>query len=44
LEAVAIAQHEAWEATQAADEMREADATWHALGRIERVRRAWRGE
>lgn len=44
LEAVEIARHEAWEATQAVEELREADDTWHALGRIERVRRAWRGE
>jgi hypothetical protein len=44
LEALEVARHEAWEATQAMEEMREADATWHALGRIERVRRAWRGE
>jgi hypothetical protein len=44
LEALEIARHEAWEAMQAAEERREADATWHALGRFERVRRAWRGE
>jgi hypothetical protein len=44
LEALEVARYEAWEALQAAAEMREADATWHALGRIERVRRAWRGE
>ena len=44
LHALEIARHEAWEATLAAEEMREADSTWLALGRIERVRRAWRGE
>src|SRR5689334_2165026 len=44
LDALEIARHDAWEATQAAEVMREADANWHALGRIERVRRAWRGE
>jgi hypothetical protein len=44
MEALDIARYEAWEATQTAEELREADATWHALGRIERVRRAWRGE
>jgi hypothetical protein len=44
LEALEIARHEAWEALQAAEQMREADAAWHELGRIERVRRAWRGD
>jgi hypothetical protein len=36
-------QAEAWEAWRAAEELRAADATWRALGRVERVRRAWRG-
>jgi hypothetical protein len=44
LEALEIARHEAWEALQAAEQMREADTAWHELGRIERVRRAWRGD
>ena len=44
LEALEIARHEAWEASQAAEQMREADTAWHELGRIERVRRAWRGD
>jgi hypothetical protein len=42
-EALERAQAEAWEAARTAEELREADASWHALGRIERVRRAWRG-
>jgi hypothetical protein len=43
VEALERAQTEAWEAARAAEALREADATWHSLGRIERVRRAWRG-
>ena len=42
-EAVERAQAETWEAVRAAEELREADASWRTLGRIERVRRAWRG-
>ncbi|HEY7580605.1 MAG TPA: hypothetical protein VH855_23695 [Acetobacteraceae bacterium] len=44
LEAVEVARHEAWEATRVVEAMREADSAWRTLGRIERVRRAWRGE
>jgi hypothetical protein len=43
-EAMERAQAEAWQAARVVEEMREADAAWRALGRIERVRRAWRGD
>lgn len=42
--ALEIARQEAWEAVRAAEELREADAAWRTLGRVARVRRAWRGE
>jgi hypothetical protein len=42
-EAMERAQAEAWEAARIVEELREADAAWRTLGRIERVRRAWRG-
>jgi hypothetical protein len=44
LAAMEVARHEAWEATRTVEAMREADSAWRALRRIERVRRAWRGE
>lgn len=42
-EAMERAQAEVWEAARVMEELREAEASWHTLGRIERVRRAWRG-
>lgn len=42
--AVAAARQEAWEATQSADALREANAEWQALGLLARLRRVWRGE
>jgi hypothetical protein len=42
--AVEAARQEAWEALQSTEALRAADAEWQTLGRLERVRRAWRGE
>ncbi len=41
--AMEMARYEAWEAAQSAEELRQADAAWRELGRMERVKRAWRG-
>jgi hypothetical protein len=41
--AVEAARQEAWEAAQRADAARQAATEWEELGRLERIRRAWRG-
>lgn len=40
--AIEAARQEAWEAAQSAEALREAEAEWQTLGRLARVRRAWR--
>jgi hypothetical protein len=42
--AVAAARTEALEAAQSMEAFRQAGARWRALGRLARIRRAWRGE
>jgi hypothetical protein len=37
-----MARHEVFEAMQTAAELREADARWRTLGRVARLREAWR--
>jgi hypothetical protein len=41
--AVEVARHEAMEAMQTAEALRQADAKWRSLGTFARVREAWRG-
>jgi hypothetical protein len=40
--ALEAARYEAWEAEQRAESLRQADARWRELSRLERIRQAWR--